>query len=71
MSALHTEPPANDTGSVSDRIVDLVARLELQQREAWALELGIDPATADLLALPPVPPSCPDDVYALVARLSA
>lgn len=71
MSALPCEPPANDTGTISDRIVDLVARLELQQREAWARELGLDPSTADLLALPPVPPACHDDAFDLVARLSA
>lgn len=40
---------------VHDLTVNLFADRELRQRRAWARELGLDPARADLLALPPVP----------------
>lgn len=59
-------------GLVSDLLADGTARLELLQRIAWARELGLDPATADLLHLPPVTPrdALPDASEA-VARMSA
>ena len=58
-------------GLVSDLLADTYARLELLQRESWATELGLDPETADLCALPPVPP--PDawpDASVVVLRAS-
>lgn len=59
-------------GTISDLLADSMARLELLQREAWARELGLDPATADLLHLPAVPPhdALPNASEA-VARMSA
>ena len=62
-------------GLLSDLFVDTMGRLELLQREAWARELGLDPATADLLALPPVPrevaPANDEGLAELLARASA
>ena len=49
---------ANDDAEglvLDDHHVNHFAELELLQRRAWARELGLDPRTADLLSLPPVP----------------
>jgi len=49
-----------------------VRHLVWLQRRAWARELGLDPATADLLALPPVPPrEVLPDASDVIARMSA
>lgn len=47
--------PANDNGAatVDDAWANLIAELEILQRTAWAIELGLDPDAVDLLALPP------------------
>lgn len=59
-------------GTISDLLADATARLELLQREAWARELGLDPATADLLHLPAVTPrDVLPDASETVARMSA
>lgn len=47
-----------DAGAlVSDADLDLLAAAEHAFRREWARELGIDPARADLYALPPVAPA--------------
>ena len=63
---------ANDDAEIPfDLIADTFGRLELRQREAWARELGLDPRSANLQALPSVSPEDGLDATEFLAKMSA